>query len=73
MGSPTSPVTPYHYSPDSAQEPEEPVSPIIEDSPSAEHAVDLGKIQRGEDVRTTVRVSSSFTRLTSHLSDFYRS
>jgi hypothetical protein len=72
MGSPTSPLTPYQNSPGSGEETEEPTSPALEGSPTAEHAIDLGRIRRGEDVRTTVRFYSSFTMQTAN-SSFQRS
>jgi len=75
MGSPTSPVTPYHNSPDSVEDVEELASPVIEDQTSAEHAIDLYKIESGEDVRTTVRVSFFSSPLDQFLTFylFYRS
>jgi hypothetical protein len=56
MSSPVSPVTPYQASPTSPSLGELP-SPIIDDQTSAEHTIDIGKIQCGEDLRTTVCVS----------------
>ncbi|KAJ5882190.1 uncharacterized protein N7529_000862 [Penicillium soppii] len=52
MSSPVSPVTPYQASPTSPSLGELP-SPIIDDQTSAEHTIDIGKIQCGEDLRTT--------------------
>ena len=54
-GSPRSPITPFQCSPNAKME-IDPTSPELSDTIEEQHVIDLLKVERGEDLRTTVMI-----------------